>query len=163
MIRNQVVDPLFPQCPVRNVLSRIGDRWSLLVLLALHEKAEGGWWSSVPDHLSRGAAACGIQADEARKDAHPTAQSVGGLVVGQHGCHHKAPREIWIVVSGPQNGCYPKNLIVRLVSANHKLRRYFILIIEPVRQVNHKVWRSPHNCVAVAIQLCGGSHPTVWR
>ena len=40
MIRNQVVDPLFPQCPVRNVLSRIGDRWSLLVLLALHDKAE---------------------------------------------------------------------------------------------------------------------------
>ncbi|WP_028910636.1 winged helix-turn-helix transcriptional regulator [Prevotella sp. AGR2160] len=38
MIRNQVVDPLFPQCPVRNVLSRIGDRWSLLVLLALHDK-----------------------------------------------------------------------------------------------------------------------------
>ena len=40
MIRNQVVDPLFPQCPVRNVLSRIGDSWSLLVLLALHDKAE---------------------------------------------------------------------------------------------------------------------------
>ena len=40
MIRNQVVDPLFPKCPVRNVLSRIGDRWSLLVLLALHDKAE---------------------------------------------------------------------------------------------------------------------------
>ena len=39
MIRNQVVDPLFTQCPVRNVLSRIGDRWSLLVLLALHDKA----------------------------------------------------------------------------------------------------------------------------
>ena len=39
MIRNQVVDPLFPQCPVRNVISRIGDRWSLLVLLALHDKA----------------------------------------------------------------------------------------------------------------------------
>jgi len=40
MIRNQVIDPLFSQCPVRNVLSRIGDRWSLLVLLALHDKAE---------------------------------------------------------------------------------------------------------------------------
>lgn len=39
MIRNQVVDPLFPQCPVRNVLYHIGDRWSLLVLLALHDKA----------------------------------------------------------------------------------------------------------------------------
>ena len=35
MIRNQVVDPLFPKCPIRNVLSRIGDRWSLLVLLTL--------------------------------------------------------------------------------------------------------------------------------
>ena len=39
MIRNQVIDPLFSQCPIRNVLSRIGDRWSLLVLLALHDKA----------------------------------------------------------------------------------------------------------------------------
>lgn len=53
MIRNQVVDPLFPQCSVRNVLSRIGDRWSLLVLLALHEKAEAMRFSdlckAVPD------------------------------------------------------------------------------------------------------------------
>ena len=53
MIRNQVVDPLFPQCPVRNVLSRIGDRWSLLVLLALHEKAEAMRFSdlckAIPD------------------------------------------------------------------------------------------------------------------
>ena len=53
MIRNQVIDPLFPQCPVRNVLSRIGDRWSLLVLLALHEKAEAMRFSdlckAVPD------------------------------------------------------------------------------------------------------------------
>ena len=53
MIRNQVVDPLFPQCPVRNVLSRIGDRWLLLVLLALHEKAEAMRFSdlckTIPD------------------------------------------------------------------------------------------------------------------
>ena len=53
MIRNQVVDPLFPQCPVRNVLSRIGDRWSLLVLFALHEKAEAMRFSdlckAIPD------------------------------------------------------------------------------------------------------------------
>ena len=53
MIRNQVVDPLFPQCPVRNVLSRIGDRWSLLVLLALHEKAEAMRFSEADDLLSR--------------------------------------------------------------------------------------------------------------
>ena len=37
MIRNQVVDPLFPKCPIRNVLSRIGNRWSLLVLLTLQD------------------------------------------------------------------------------------------------------------------------------
>ena len=53
MIRNQVIDPLFSQCPVRNVLSRIGDRWSLLVLLALHEKAEAMRFSdlcrAIPD------------------------------------------------------------------------------------------------------------------
>ncbi len=53
MIRNQVVDPLFPQCPIRNVLSRIGDRWSLLVLLALHDKAEAMRFSdlckAIPD------------------------------------------------------------------------------------------------------------------
>ena len=47
MIRNQVVDPLFPQCPLRNVLSRIGDRWSLLVLLALHDKAEAMRFSEI--------------------------------------------------------------------------------------------------------------------
>ena len=26
---------LFPQCPIRNVLSRIGDKWSMLVLFTL--------------------------------------------------------------------------------------------------------------------------------
>lgn len=35
MARNQVTDPMFPQCPIRNVLTRIGDKWSILVLLTL--------------------------------------------------------------------------------------------------------------------------------
>lgn len=35
MSKFQVTDPMFPQCPVRNVLSRIGDKWSMLVLLTL--------------------------------------------------------------------------------------------------------------------------------
>ena len=35
MTKNQVTDPLFPECPVRNVLMRIGDKWSILVLLTL--------------------------------------------------------------------------------------------------------------------------------
>ena len=35
MNRNEVRDALFPNCPVRNVLSRIGDKWSMLVLITL--------------------------------------------------------------------------------------------------------------------------------
>ena len=35
MTKNQVTDPLFPECPVCNVLVRIGDKWSILVLLTL--------------------------------------------------------------------------------------------------------------------------------
>ena len=35
MNRNAVRDALFPNCPVRNVLSRIGDKWSMLVLFTL--------------------------------------------------------------------------------------------------------------------------------
>ena len=35
MTKNHVTDPLFPECPVRNVLVRIGDKWSILVLLTL--------------------------------------------------------------------------------------------------------------------------------
>lgn len=36
-----VRDALFPGCPIRNVLSRIGDKWSLLVLyrISLNEEA----------------------------------------------------------------------------------------------------------------------------
>ena len=35
MNRNEVRDALYPNCPVRNVLSRIGDKWSMLVLFTL--------------------------------------------------------------------------------------------------------------------------------
>jgi DNA-binding HxlR family transcriptional regulator len=35
MLRDQLIDPLFPECPIRNVLSRIGDKWTLLALLVL--------------------------------------------------------------------------------------------------------------------------------
>ena len=37
MTKNQVTDPLFPECPVRNIISRIGDKWSVLVLLTLDD------------------------------------------------------------------------------------------------------------------------------
>ena len=38
-IKNKVRDLYFPECPIRNVIARIGDRWSILVLLTL-EPAE---------------------------------------------------------------------------------------------------------------------------
>ena len=35
----EVRDALFPDCPIRNVLSRVGDKWSLLVLYSLPHRA----------------------------------------------------------------------------------------------------------------------------
>ena len=35
MNRNEVRDALYPNCPIRNVLSRVGDKWSMLVLFKL--------------------------------------------------------------------------------------------------------------------------------
>lgn len=35
MERNMTEDPLFPDCPIRNILSRIADKWSLLVIYTL--------------------------------------------------------------------------------------------------------------------------------
>ncbi len=34
-IKNKIRDLHFPECPIRNVIARIGDRWSILVLLTL--------------------------------------------------------------------------------------------------------------------------------
>lgn len=34
-IKNKIRDLHFPDCPIRNVIARIGDRWSILVLLVL--------------------------------------------------------------------------------------------------------------------------------
>ncbi len=35
MNTNEVKDALFPNCPIRNILSRICDKWSMLVLYTL--------------------------------------------------------------------------------------------------------------------------------
>ncbi|WP_417098107.1 winged helix-turn-helix transcriptional regulator [Leyella stercorea] len=35
MNTNEVKDALFPNCPIRNILSRIGNKWSMLVLYTL--------------------------------------------------------------------------------------------------------------------------------
>ena len=35
MNRTEVRDALYPDCPIRNILSRVGDKWSMLVLFTL--------------------------------------------------------------------------------------------------------------------------------
>ena len=35
MNRTEVRDALYPDCPIRNTLSRVGDKWSMLVLFTL--------------------------------------------------------------------------------------------------------------------------------
>lgn len=37
MLNTEINNVLFPQCPIRNVLSRIGDKWSMLVLYTLEQ------------------------------------------------------------------------------------------------------------------------------
>lgn len=36
-----VEDALFPGCPIRNILARISDKWSLLVIYALNKSGRG--------------------------------------------------------------------------------------------------------------------------
>ena len=38
MLRDIIVDPHYPDCPIRNILTRISDRWSMLILLTLDSK-----------------------------------------------------------------------------------------------------------------------------
>lgn len=38
MLHEQITDPLYPNCPIRNVLSRICGKWPILIMLALADK-----------------------------------------------------------------------------------------------------------------------------
>jgi DNA-binding HxlR family transcriptional regulator len=42
MTRDFITDPMFPECPIRNILSRIGEKWTLLVLLNLAQHEPDG-------------------------------------------------------------------------------------------------------------------------
>ncbi len=37
MSKIKILDELYPDCPVRNILSRIGDKWSMLILCTLNQ------------------------------------------------------------------------------------------------------------------------------
>ena len=40
MMAKMIKDTVFPDCPIRNVLARICDKWSLLVIYTLHTHSE---------------------------------------------------------------------------------------------------------------------------
>lgn len=39
MVRTEIQNGLYPDCPIRNILARIGDKWSILVLFTLNQSA----------------------------------------------------------------------------------------------------------------------------
>jgi len=47
MLRDIIIDPNYPDCPIRNILSRISDRWSMLILYILAGKAEPMRYSDI--------------------------------------------------------------------------------------------------------------------
>ena len=38
MMKVEIRDSLYPNCPIRNVLSRISDKWSMLVIYTLNQR-----------------------------------------------------------------------------------------------------------------------------
>ncbi len=52
MDRHTLRDALYPGCPIRNILSRFGDKWSLLVLCTLERESAmrfGTLLEAIPD------------------------------------------------------------------------------------------------------------------
>lgn len=39
MVRTEIQNELYPDCPIRNILARISDEWSILVLFTLNQSA----------------------------------------------------------------------------------------------------------------------------
>ncbi len=37
MVRTKIQNELYPDCPIRNILARISDKWSILVLFTLNQ------------------------------------------------------------------------------------------------------------------------------
>lgn len=47
----EIQDALFPTCPVRNILARVGDKWSLLVLHTLSDNGEAMRFNTIQKAL----------------------------------------------------------------------------------------------------------------
>ena len=52
MNKKEILNATFPDCPIRNVLSRLTDKWSLLVLYTLEQQEVlrfNDLWRQIPD------------------------------------------------------------------------------------------------------------------
>ena len=57
---NSIIDPIFPECPVRNILARIAEKWALLVLLTLNGKEHGMRFSQLAKASPTSRNACSL-------------------------------------------------------------------------------------------------------
>ena len=52
MDKKEIINATFPDCPIRNIIARITDKWSLLVLYFLEQKEVlrfNDLWRQIPD------------------------------------------------------------------------------------------------------------------
>lgn len=52
MVRTEIQNELYPDCPIRNILARISDKWSMLILFTLNQSKSmrfNALQKSVPD------------------------------------------------------------------------------------------------------------------
>jgi DNA-binding HxlR family transcriptional regulator len=70
MTRDGILSPDYPSCPFRNIITRFGDKWSLLILYVLHSAGEPLRFSTlergIPDISSRVLSSClrSLEADD---------------------------------------------------------------------------------------------------
>jgi DNA-binding HxlR family transcriptional regulator len=70
MIREGILSPEHPSCPFRNIITRFGDKWSLLILYVLNSSEEPLRFNmlekSIPDISSRVLSSClrSLEADD---------------------------------------------------------------------------------------------------
>lgn len=52
MVRTEIQNDLYPDCPIRNILARISDKWSMLILFTLNQSESmrfNALQKSIPD------------------------------------------------------------------------------------------------------------------
>lgn len=52
MVRTEIQNDLYPDCPIRNILARISDKWSMLILFTLNQSKSmrfNALQKSIPD------------------------------------------------------------------------------------------------------------------